>query len=77
MGNQHDLHGGDRPAIFTRINLGNLQFLGADGALYNGFGGLRGQGSGSDRNIVPTLGRDSIYGDNNYRLIFGCRALSI
>ena len=50
------------------INLGNLTFLGADGAVYNGFGGLRGQGSSGDRNIVPTLGRDSIYGDNNYRL---------
>jgi hypothetical protein len=50
------------------ISLGNLQFLGPDGALYNGFGGLRGQGSSGDRNIVPTLGRDSIYGDNDYRL---------
>jgi len=42
------------------ISLGNLQFLNTDGALYNGFGGLRGQGSSGDRNIVPTLGRDSI-----------------
>jgi hypothetical protein len=50
------------------ISLGNLQFLNTDGAVYNGFGGLRGQGSSSDRNILPTLGRDSIYGDNNYRL---------
>jgi len=50
------------------ISLGNLQFLGTDGAVYNGFGGLRGQGSSSDRNIVPTLGRDSVYGDKNYRL---------
>ncbi len=50
------------------ISLGNLQFLNTDGALYNGFGGLRGQGSSNDRNIVPTLGRDSIYGDNNFRV---------
>ena len=50
------------------ITLNNLEFLNTDGALYNGFGGLRGQGSSSDRNIVPTLGRDSIYGANNYRL---------
>jgi hypothetical protein len=33
--------------------------------VYNGFGGLRGEGG---VNIVPTLGRDSIYDDNNYRL---------
>jgi hypothetical protein len=50
------------------ITLASLQFLGTDGQLYNGFGGLRGQGSSSDRNVVPTLGRDSVYGDNNYRL---------
>lgn len=49
------------------VTTGNLQFLGADGALYNGFGGIRGQGTGGDRNIVPTLGRNSIYGENNYR----------
>jgi hypothetical protein len=50
------------------LNLGNLPFVDpATGVTFNGFGGLRGQGGGSDRNILPTLGRDSVYGDNNFR----------
>jgi hypothetical protein len=48
------------------IGVNSVQFLGTDGALYNGFGGLRGQGSAG--NFLPTIGRNSIYGDNNYRL---------
>jgi len=39
-----------------------------DGAQYNGFGGLRGQGGGGDRNLAPNIGRNSNYGDANYRL---------
>jgi hypothetical protein len=48
------------------IGVNSVQFLGPDGTLYNGFGGLRGQGSAG--NFLPTIGRNSIYGDNNYRL---------
>ncbi len=48
------------------ISVNGVQFLNIDGAVYNGFGGLLGMGSGG--NFVPTLGRNSIYGDNNYRL---------
>ena len=43
-----------------------MQFLNTDGAVYNGFGGLRGQGSAGS--FLPTIGRNSIYGDNNYRV---------
>jgi len=39
-----------------------------DGAQYNGFGGLLGQGSSSDRNVAPNVPRNSDYGDWNYRL---------
>jgi hypothetical protein len=46
-------------AFGTIVNAGNIPFLGADGAQYNGFGGLRGQGSGSDRNLLPTIPRNS------------------
>jgi hypothetical protein len=48
------------------IGVNSVQFLNTDGALYNGFGGLRGQGSAGS--FLPTIGRNSIYGDNNYRL---------
>jgi hypothetical protein len=48
------------------IGVNSVQFLGTDGAVYNGFGGLRGQGSAGS--FLPTIGRNSIYGDNNYRL---------
>jgi hypothetical protein len=48
------------------IGVNSVQFLGTDGAVYNGYGGLRGQGSAG--NFLPTIGRNSIYGDNNYRL---------
>jgi Carboxypeptidase regulatory-like domain/TonB dependent receptor len=48
------------------ISVNSVQFLNTDGAVYNGFGGLRGQGSAG--NFLPTIGRNSIYGDDNYRL---------
>jgi hypothetical protein len=49
------------------INVGSLFFTNpADGLTYNGFGGLLGQGNGTG-NFVPTLGRDSVYGTNNFR----------
>src|SRR5262249_26122993 len=48
------------------IGVNSVQFLNTDGAVYNGFGGLRGQGSGG--NFLPTVGRNSIYGDKNYRV---------
>jgi hypothetical protein len=50
----------------ANISVNSVQFLGSDGAVYNGFGGLL--GLGGTGNFVPTLGRDSIYGDNNYRI---------
>jgi Carboxypeptidase regulatory-like domain len=48
------------------ISVNSVQFLGTDGAVYNGFGGLL--GLGGTGNFVPTLGRDSIYSDNNYKI---------
>ncbi len=48
------------------IGVNSVQFLNSDGAVYNGFGGLRGQGSAGS--FLPTIGRNSIYGDNNYRI---------
>jgi len=48
-------------------SIGSLFFTNpADGLTYNGFGGLLGQGNGTG-NFVPTLGRDSVYGTNNFR----------
>ena len=48
------------------IGVNSVQFLNTDGAVYNGFGGLRGQGSAGS--FLPAVGRNSIYGDNNYRV---------
>ena len=39
-----------------------------NGIVYNGFGGVRGQGGGSDRNQAPNILRNSAHGDNNFRL---------
>jgi hypothetical protein len=50
------------------ISLGSIPFLGPDGNTYNGFGGIRGQGSGGDRNMVPTIPRNSIRAPANYKL---------
>ncbi len=49
------------------ISVPNIPFM-LDGAQYNGFGGLRGQGGGNDRNLAPNVDRNSDYGDANYRL---------
>jgi hypothetical protein len=48
------------------ISVNSVQFLGTNGVVYNGYGGLL--GLGGTGNFVPTLGRDSIYGDNNFKL---------
>jgi hypothetical protein len=50
------------------ISVPSLPFLGTDGNEYNGFGGLLGQGTGGDRNLLPTVGRDSLAGPANYTL---------
>jgi hypothetical protein len=49
------------------VSVPNIPFT-SDGAQFNGFGGLRGQGGGSDRNLAPNIERNSNYGDANYRL---------
>src|SRR5215467_5228897 len=51
----------------AEISVPSLPFT-FQGAQYNGFGGLLGQGSGGDRNIAPNIPRDSNYGDANYRI---------
>lgn len=48
------------------VTVPNLPFA-FNGAQYNGFGGLLGQGGGSDRNLAPNIGRNSNYGEANYR----------
>src|SRR5262249_28478648 len=50
------------------ISVGSIPFLGPDGKTYNGFGGIRGQGSGGDRNLVPSIPRNSITGPANLKL---------
>jgi hypothetical protein len=50
------------------ISVPSLPFLGTDGNTYNGFGGLLGQGTGGDRSLLPTVGRDSLAGPANYSL---------
>jgi hypothetical protein len=54
--------------VSAAINVPALPFLGPDGAQYNGFGGLRGQGTGGDRNIAPNIVRNSTSGPFNYKL---------
>jgi hypothetical protein len=51
----------------AEVSVPSLPFT-FQGAQYTGFGGLLGQGSGGDRNIVPNIPRDSNYGDPNYRI---------
>nr|MBA3247056.1 hypothetical protein [Pyrinomonadaceae bacterium] len=48
------------------ISVPNIPFT-ADGAQFNGFGGLLGQGGGSDGNLAPNIERNSNYGEANYR----------
>jgi Carboxypeptidase regulatory-like domain len=50
------------------ISVPPLPFLGTDGNTYNGFGGLMGQGTGGDHDLLPTVGRDSLAGPANYSL---------
>jgi hypothetical protein len=50
------------------ISIGSIPFLGTDGNTYNGFGGIRGQGTGGDRNLVPVITRNGIRGPDNYKL---------
>jgi hypothetical protein len=45
-----------------------LPFQDADGTQYNGFGGIRGQGTSGDRNLTPSIPRNSLVGDANYKL---------
>jgi hypothetical protein len=58
----------DGRPVAAFISVPALPFLGADGAQYNGFGGLRGQGTGGDRNLAPNIPRNSLVGDANYKL---------
>ena len=55
-------------AISSLVNVPSIPFLGGDGAVYNGFGGLRGQGNAGDRNLLPTVARNGLVGDNNFRV---------
>jgi hypothetical protein len=50
------------------ISIGSIPFLGTDGQQYNGFGGIRGQGTGGDANLVPVVPRNSTTGPANYKL---------
>jgi hypothetical protein len=50
------------------ISIGSIPFLGTDGKTYNGFGGIRGQGTGGDRNLVPSIPRNSITAPSNIKL---------
>ena len=60
------------------ISVGSIPFLAADGNTYNGFGGIRGQGTGGDRNLVPTIPRNSISGrSRTTSWICGWRAIFV
>jgi hypothetical protein len=50
------------------ISVPSVPFLGTDGNTYNGFGGIMGQGTGGDHDLLPTVGRDSLAGPTNYSL---------
>jgi hypothetical protein len=50
------------------ITVASFPYLGTDGQEYNGFGGIRGQGTGGDADLLPTIPRNSITGDANYKL---------
>lgn len=54
--------------VAALISVGSIPFLAADGNTYNGFGGIRGQGTGGDRNLVPVIPRNSTSGQANYKL---------
>jgi hypothetical protein len=49
------------------LNLNSISIT-SNGQTFTGLdGGLRGQGTNAEQNFLPTSGRDSIYGDNNFR----------
>ena len=50
------------------INLPNIPFSTPDGTQWNGFGGLRGQGGGNARNLLPTVTRNGRSIAGMYRL---------
>jgi Carboxypeptidase regulatory-like domain len=54
--------------IAAFISIGSIPFLGPDGKTYNGFGGIRGQGTTGDRNLVPSIPRNGIASEPNYKL---------
>jgi hypothetical protein len=54
--------------IAAFISVGSIPFLTPDGNTYNGFGGIRGQGTGGDRNLLPTISRNSLRAPANYKL---------
>ena len=54
--------------LAEQVSVPSLPFIGPDGATYNGFGGLLGQGSGGDRNLLPTVTRNTLTSPNNFRV---------
>jgi hypothetical protein len=50
------------------ISIGSIPFLAPDGNTNNGFGGIRGQGSGGDRNLLPAIPRNRDRAPANYKL---------
>lgn len=54
--------------VASFISIGSIPFLGPDGKTYNGFGGIRGQGTGGDRNLLPLIPRNSTTAPANFRL---------
>jgi hypothetical protein len=54
--------------VASLISVGSIPFLAQNGDTYNGFGGIRGQGTGGDRNLVPIIPRNSVSGQTNHKL---------
>ena len=54
--------------VASFISIGSIPFLAPDGNTYNGFGGIRGQGTSGDRDLVPSIPRNSIGAPANYKL---------
>jgi hypothetical protein len=54
--------------VAALISIGSIPFLAPDGKTYNGFGGIRGQGTGGDRNLTPSITRNSVRAPANYKL---------
>ena len=55
-------------AFGSILSLPNIPFATPDGAQWNGFGGVRGQGGGANRNLLPTVERNGRTVDGNYRV---------